>query len=249
MKVLIAAGGTGGHVNPALAVAGEIKKQHPEAEICFVGTADRIEADIPESMEIGDIYQIIPSYISTDDSVYTGEKEIYYESEDPSIVYVDKNGQLTAKKAGKTVINAFVLVNERIVKHSFDIKVNDATELVTSETNIFTADFTFAPVVNGILLLTSTVRVSVCLASGGITYFNGENYIRNYRRDIYGGDLPDIKRLLPVNVRVEKTVLCFAEIDGRHKLCVLAVCDYSGEKVDIYIDYNTMKIIKNSLHR
>lgn len=46
MKVLIAAGGTGGHVNPALAVAGEIKKQYPDAEICFVGTSDRIEADI-----------------------------------------------------------------------------------------------------------------------------------------------------------------------------------------------------------
>ncbi len=46
MKVLIAAGGTGGHVNPALAVAGEIKKRHPDAEICFVGTADRIEAKI-----------------------------------------------------------------------------------------------------------------------------------------------------------------------------------------------------------
>ncbi len=46
MKILIAAGGTGGHVNPALAVAGEIKKQYPHAEICFVGTADRIEADI-----------------------------------------------------------------------------------------------------------------------------------------------------------------------------------------------------------
>lgn len=46
MKVMIAAGGTGGHVNPALAVAGEIKKQHPEAEICFVGTPDRIEAKI-----------------------------------------------------------------------------------------------------------------------------------------------------------------------------------------------------------
>lgn len=46
MKVLIAAGGTGGHVNPALAVAGEIKKQYPEAEICFVGTSDRIESKI-----------------------------------------------------------------------------------------------------------------------------------------------------------------------------------------------------------
>ena len=46
MKVLIAAGGTGGHVNPALAVAGEIRKRYPDAEICFVGTADRIEAKI-----------------------------------------------------------------------------------------------------------------------------------------------------------------------------------------------------------
>ncbi len=46
MKILIAAGGTGGHVNPALAVAGEIKRKYPDAEICFVGTADRIEAKI-----------------------------------------------------------------------------------------------------------------------------------------------------------------------------------------------------------
>lgn len=46
MRVLIAAGGTGGHVNPALAVAGEIRKRYPDAEICFVGTADRIESKI-----------------------------------------------------------------------------------------------------------------------------------------------------------------------------------------------------------
>ncbi len=46
MKILIAAGGTGGHVNPALAVAGEIRKKHPDFKICFVGTADRIESKI-----------------------------------------------------------------------------------------------------------------------------------------------------------------------------------------------------------
>lgn len=46
MKVLIAAGGTGGHVNPALAVAGELRKRYPDAEICFVGTPDRIESKI-----------------------------------------------------------------------------------------------------------------------------------------------------------------------------------------------------------
>ncbi len=46
MKILIAAGGTGGHVNPALAVAGELKKQYPQCEILFVGTPDRIESKI-----------------------------------------------------------------------------------------------------------------------------------------------------------------------------------------------------------
>ena len=46
MKVLIAAGGTGGHINPALSLAQEIRSRHPEAEILFVGTADRMEATL-----------------------------------------------------------------------------------------------------------------------------------------------------------------------------------------------------------
>ena len=35
MKVLIAAGGTAGHINPALAIAGALKKADPTAEIHF----------------------------------------------------------------------------------------------------------------------------------------------------------------------------------------------------------------------
>ena len=35
MRVLIAAGGTAGHINPALAIAGAIKKADPSAEIHF----------------------------------------------------------------------------------------------------------------------------------------------------------------------------------------------------------------------
>ena len=44
MKILFAAGGTGGHINPALAVAGQIRKDYPDAEILFVGTKDKMEA-------------------------------------------------------------------------------------------------------------------------------------------------------------------------------------------------------------
>lgn len=46
LRYLFAAGGTGGHVNPALAVAGYIREQEPDAQILFVGTAEKIEAKL-----------------------------------------------------------------------------------------------------------------------------------------------------------------------------------------------------------
>src|SRR5579871_4963418 len=42
MRVLIAGGGTGGHVIPALAIARELKARH-NAEVLFVGTARGME--------------------------------------------------------------------------------------------------------------------------------------------------------------------------------------------------------------
>ena len=43
MRVLVTGGGTGGHVNPALAIANTIKENIPDAEIAFVGTKRGIE--------------------------------------------------------------------------------------------------------------------------------------------------------------------------------------------------------------
>src|ERR1700761_5372546 len=43
LRILIAGGGTGGHVIPALAVADELKKSHPSVQIRFVGTARGME--------------------------------------------------------------------------------------------------------------------------------------------------------------------------------------------------------------
>lgn len=49
MRILFAGGGTAGHINPALAVAGYIKERHPEAEISYIGTAEKLEARlVPE---------------------------------------------------------------------------------------------------------------------------------------------------------------------------------------------------------
>ena len=43
MRVLMTGGGTGGHVNPALAIANTIKENDPASEIAFVGTPRGIE--------------------------------------------------------------------------------------------------------------------------------------------------------------------------------------------------------------
>jgi len=42
MRAILAGGGTGGHVIPALAIAQELKKQYG-AEVLFIGTARGIE--------------------------------------------------------------------------------------------------------------------------------------------------------------------------------------------------------------
>ena len=46
MKVLLAGGGTGGHINPALAIADIIKKEYPDAEFLFAGTPNGMEAKL-----------------------------------------------------------------------------------------------------------------------------------------------------------------------------------------------------------
>lgn len=50
LRVLLAGGGTAGHINPALAIAEIIKSHHPDAEFCFAGNPNKLEAKlIPEN--------------------------------------------------------------------------------------------------------------------------------------------------------------------------------------------------------
>lgn len=46
MKVIIAAAGTGGHINPGIAIANKIKEKEPSSEIIFIGTNRGLENDL-----------------------------------------------------------------------------------------------------------------------------------------------------------------------------------------------------------
>ena len=50
IKLLISAGGTGGHIFPALAVANEFRSKYPDSKILFVGALGKMEMEkIPQS--------------------------------------------------------------------------------------------------------------------------------------------------------------------------------------------------------
>ena len=50
MRVIISAGGTGGHIYPALAIINKIKEEEPDSEFLYIGTTDRMEKDLIPSM-------------------------------------------------------------------------------------------------------------------------------------------------------------------------------------------------------
>ena len=46
MKVIVSAGGTGGHIYPALAIINKIKDLEPDVKFLYIGTTNRMEKDI-----------------------------------------------------------------------------------------------------------------------------------------------------------------------------------------------------------
>ena len=52
MRVIISAGGTGGHIYPALSILNKIKEKEPNSEILYIGTTTRMESKIVPEMGI-----------------------------------------------------------------------------------------------------------------------------------------------------------------------------------------------------
>ena len=58
MRIIVTAGGTGGHIYPALAIINKINETHKDATILYIGTTDRMEAKLIPSLGI--TYKGIP---------------------------------------------------------------------------------------------------------------------------------------------------------------------------------------------
>lgn len=152
MKVIMAAGGTGGHIYPAIAIANELKSRYG-AEILFIGQKNRLEATLVpkagykiEFIRSGVFYRKNP--FKNIRSVYrigkalSRSKKIIRDFK-PDIVigtggYISAPTVISAQKLGiKTAIheqNAFLGVATRIVSKkadilflSFDKNANSAT--------------------------------------------------------------------------------------------------------------------------
>ena len=70
MKIIVSAGGTGGHIYPALAIINKFKEKEKNLEVLYIGTHNRMEKElIPkrgnkyEEIEINGFYK---SYILLD---------------------------------------------------------------------------------------------------------------------------------------------------------------------------------------
>lgn len=121
MRVIISAGGTGGHIYPALAIINKIKEREPNSEFLYIGTQDRMEKDIIPKYNIPfesiEIYGFKKGKISDNvkalKCLYTSKKrcKILIKNFNPDIVigvggYVTVPVIETAKKLGyKTFIH------------------------------------------------------------------------------------------------------------------------------------------------
>ena len=46
MRIIVSAGGTGGHIYPALAIINKLKERNKDVEVLYIGTTDRMEKDL-----------------------------------------------------------------------------------------------------------------------------------------------------------------------------------------------------------
>ncbi len=214
---------------------------------------DKESITLEEAKKIASGIAVIDTALWRENEKNNEENGIFSLSHGDTQIDICKKGGLLVKLIASPATGEAVFSAEEAKKLAEEFSEGQGYSslvLVGEKRNIFSDYFCFVPEVNGVLLMTSQIEISVSLSNGEITYFDAEKYLRSYRDDIfYGGGIPDISNILPENVSAKSVSVCFAEIDGRERLCFLAVCDYNGEEVWVYIDVSTLKVVKTIIYR
>lgn len=158
MRVVIAAAGTGGHINPGLAIANKIKEKEPASEIIFIGTDRGLENDLvpragyelkqidAHGIERKITLQNLKNLFATYKSIGVAKKIL--ESFKPDVLigtggYICVPTVLAAQKLNIPVIlhesNAFPGIAVKLFKKSADkilVGFKDAKERLANEENI-----------------------------------------------------------------------------------------------------------------
>lgn len=170
MKIIVSAGGTGGHIYPALAIINKIKEKEPNSEILYIGTKDRMEASIVPKNNIPyfgiemkglnrkNIFKNFSVLKKTLDNIKILKKEI--KKFNPDIVigvggYVTAPVIYSAKKLGyKTFIheqNSIPGLSNKFLTHYVDkigVSLPDSIKYFPKEKTVFTGNPRSEEVVN-----------------------------------------------------------------------------------------------------
>ena len=158
MKAIIAAAGTGGHINPGIAIANKIKEKETNSEIIFIGTGRGLEKDlVPRAgydLKTRDAYGIerkitiqnLKNLYATYKSINKAKKIL--EDFKPDVLigtggYICVPTVLAAKKLGIPVVlhesNAFPGIAIKIFKKKADkilVGFKDAKERLDNRENV-----------------------------------------------------------------------------------------------------------------
>lgn len=214
MRVIISAGGTGGHIYPALAILNKIKDKEPNSEFLYIGTHNRMENDIVpnkgipyESIEIYGFSKNLFKNIKTVNCVFKSYSKCKRLIKDfnPDVVigvggYVTSPVIYAAKKLGfKTVIheqnslpgksNQFLSKYSDLICVSFKSTIKYFPNYKTVFTgNPCSEDALSAPVIDKNVFNLSKNKKLVLIVMGSLGSSRINNYIVNSMNMFNGRD-------------------------------------------------------------
>ncbi len=115
MKVVVTAGGTMGHINPALAIIEELKKEDPFLEVLYIGTHNRMEKEVIPQKKIP--YEELKIYGFSKDIILDLKNVFYIQSA------IQKSKKILKEFAPDIVIGVGGYVTYPVLKAAHDLQI------------------------------------------------------------------------------------------------------------------------------